>query len=183
MKKFIAIILIVVLIGLMSSCTRLEYIEVLGSRKGIQYTLNNSNDEVEEKNIIKKEVVKTIIYPYCKITRDEEGNELSREDIVLEIIFNYDPKNLNIKIKDSWQLKYEYKDMRECLEYIRSTEEFIKIESMGYTRTIESQEREWYAHNVLYNWGENTASTRSVDLDENEGLFRRFIYFLLWLFF
>lgn len=126
---------------------------------------------------------KVIEYPYYKITRDTEGNELNRELITLKIIFNYNESNPNIHIEDSWQLDLDFRGMEACLEYIRATEEFKELEAIGYTRSAKSQEREWYGHNVLYSWGKSPEQTGSVDLDQNESLLRRLAYFLLYTFF
>ena len=107
---------------------------------------------------------KTIYYTFC-----------NKE---YEVTFNYDI--LNIHIENSHEL-YTREEVVNALEYIHSTEEYKKLAVAGYTRTTKSQINEWLAYNRLWNWGYKRSRTGSVDLDQNESKFRKFIYFILTL--
>ena len=50
-------------------------------------------------------------------------------------------------------------------------------------RDVGSLLREWKAHNILYGWGIRPESTRDVDLDVGEPLWRRMAYWFLAFFF
>lgn len=95
----------------------------------------------------------------------------------LEVNFTTD-KHLNITIKDSYKIVYS-NEINQMLESIRNTEEFKKMKSLGYTRSISSQRREWEAHNLLYYLHIFRSRTGSVDLDQKESLFRKTGYFFL----
>lgn len=81
----------------------------------------------------------------------------------------------NIHIRDSYLVKNDA-DKEFVLDTIIASEEYHKFD---YTRTKISYLREWKAHNVLYKWGIAPSRTASVDLNENESLFRRICYFFL----
>lgn len=81
----------------------------------------------------------------------------------------------NIYIKDSYQIKND-RDKEYLLDTIINSNEYI----MGnYSRTKTSYLREWKAHNTLYEWGVSPERTGSVDLNNDESLFRRICYFFL----
>lgn len=93
-----------------------------------------------------------------------------------EVAFDYDI--LNIHIENSHNLSTR-EDIVNALTYIHSTEEYKELIAAGYTRTTKSQINEWLAHSRLWNWGYKRNRTGSVDLDQNESKFRKFIYFIL----
>ena len=97
----------------------------------------------------------------------------------LEVTFTTQ-NNLNITVKDSYKVVYS-DEIIQVLQKIRNTEEYKKIESLGYTRSISSQRREWEAHNLLYYMHIFKSRTSSVDLDQKESLFRKTGYFFLSL--
>ena len=68
------------------------------------------------------------------------------------------------------------------LEYIHTKEGYKTLCESGYTRTIKSEYREWKAHNFLYRIGFMRSRTGSVDIDQNEPMWRRFIYAILSIF-
>jgi len=92
-------------------------------------------------------------------------------DIELSVFFS----NNNIHIRDSYLVKSD-EDKIEILDAIISSDEYIKE---NHNRSRGSYLREWKAHNVLYEWGIAPSRTASVDLNEDEGLFRRICYFFL----
>lgn len=55
--------------------------------------------------------------------------------------------------------------------------------NISYSRSQGSFIREWKAHNILYKFNIKRKSTKSVDLNENENIFRRIGYFILSLFY
>ena len=81
----------------------------------------------------------------------------------------------NIHIKDSYQVKND-EDKKCLLDAVMNSNEYI---TGNYSRTKTSYLREWKAHNVLYEWGVFPERTRSVDLNNDESLFRRICYFFL----
>ena len=97
----------------------------------------------------------------------------------LEVTFTTQ-NNLNITVKDSYKIVYS-DEIIQVLQKIRNTEEYKKIESLGYTRSISSQRREWEAHNLLHYLHIFKSRTSSVDLDQKESLFRKTGYFFLSL--
>lgn len=97
--------------------------------------------------------------------------------IILIVSFHFG-KNLNICIKDSYQIKYS-EDIEDALKEIRSKPEFQVFVKEGYTRSLASMRREWEAHNLLYNLGILRSRTGSSDLDQGESFIRRAGYAVL----
>ena len=85
---------------------------------------------------------------------------------------------LNIHIEDSYQVKTK-KEMEEILWIVKGAS-FNR--GISYLRKRASWIREWKAHNLLYKLGIQKERTRSVDLNENESIYRRIGYFFLSLF-
>lgn len=81
----------------------------------------------------------------------------------------------NVHIEDSYQVKKK-DDMLAIIEQIR---EIAAEQDITYKRSIKSWLNEWRAHNQLYLNGTKPERTRSVDLNEDESLLRRIIYWFL----
>lgn len=96
------------------------------------------------------------------------------------ISFSYGD-NPCVKIKDSYLIKNN-EDIKTVLEYIRSLDEYKKLKEFGYTRTPNSEFNEWKGHNVLYKLGYQRNRTGSVDIDQNEPMWHRFVYAILSIF-
>lgn len=86
-----------------------------------------------------------------------------------------------LSIKNSY-LVTKKEDIKAVLEYIHEMDEYKKLQSAGYTRTIESEYREWKGHNTLYRLGVLRARTGSVDIDQKEPKLVRLIYAILSIF-
>lgn len=97
------------------------------------------------------------------------------------IRFSYGSNPL-VSIKDSYQITSK-EDIEAVLEYIRSLDEYKKLKEVGYTRTPKSEFYEWRGHNILYKLGYKRERTGSVDIDQNEPMWRRFIYVILSMLF
>lgn len=85
----------------------------------------------------------------------------------LEIEYN----SSNIKLIDSYKIKNK-SDMRAILSTFKL--------NTGYKskRSIRSWLREWRFHNRLYRLGLFKSHTKDCDLEENEKIHRRIIYFI-----
>ena len=91
----------------------------------------------------------------------------------VEITYNLEENNC--KIYNSWKIK-DYKIIIEFITYLRSNQGFN-------VRSEKSYLREWKAHNLLYDLHLFRSHTVDVDLDVNEALYRRFVYFLIsWMY-
>lgn len=90
-------------------------------------------------------------------------------------------ENPCLHIKNSYLIKSK-KDIRLMLEHIHGLNKYKRLQAKGYTRTFESEYREWRAHNFLYNIGFQRKRTGSVDIDQNEPMWRRIIYAILSIF-
>jgi hypothetical protein len=86
-----------------------------------------------------------------------------------------------LSIKNSY-LVTKKADIKSVLEYIHEMDEYKKLQSVGYTRTIESEYREWKGHNTLHRLGVFRARTGSVDIDQKEPKLVRLIYAILSIF-
>lgn len=84
----------------------------------------------------------------------------------------------NVHIVTSFQIT-DRKGKEEVIDYILKV---AKDYGLEYKRSKKSWIREWSAHNTLYQWNYQRERTGSVDLNEDESLFRRFCYFFLSLF-
>lgn len=73
-------------------------------------------------------------------------------------------------------------EIKNILNYIRTLDGYKKLQSCGYTRTPNSEYREWRGHNTLYRLGIRRNRTGSVDIDQNEPMWRRLIYAVLSIF-
>lgn len=94
-------------------------------------------------------------------------------------LFYYD--NPSVRVCDSY--RYGKDEILKILTELHANpyyERFCK--EAGYSRTFDSQYREWKAHNLLYKFGIFPKRTRSVDIDQNESLFRRVVYAILSMF-
>ena len=111
----------------------------------------------------------------CPQCESDEMNYLRQR-----VNFTYDG-NPCLHIKDSYKIK-SASDIKAALEYIHGMDEYKKLLETGYTRTFQSEYREWKAHNVLYHLGVAKWSTGSVDIDQNESKLRRFMYAILSIF-
>lgn len=96
------------------------------------------------------------------------------------ISFSYG-SNPCVSIKNSY-LVTRNEDIKAVLEYIRSLDEYKKLKEFGYTRTPMSEFQEWKGHNMLYKLGYQKSRTCSVDIDQNEPKWRRFVYAILSIF-
>ena len=93
----------------------------------------------------------------------------------ISVSFSYASNSLCIV--DSYRFKKS--DMMPILQAIRKT---VATEGYLYSRSYESWETEWRAHNVLYDLGIARERTGSVDLNEDESKFRLFCYKILSVF-
>ncbi len=96
------------------------------------------------------------------------------------ISFSYGD-NPCVSIKNSY-LVTRNEDIKAVLEYIRGMDEYKKLQDAGYTRTPQSEFQEWKGHNVLHKLGYQRSRTGSVDIDQNEPMWRRFVYAILSIF-
>ena len=113
---------------------------------------------------------------------DEQGEVVTQQvlntttqigDTTLEIKIT----PMNVHIKDSYKIT-NTKVKKEVLKRIR---EIAKEHGIEYKRSKGSWLREWKAHNTLYLGNVEKERTGSVDLNEDETLFRRFCYWFLAL--
>ena len=84
----------------------------------------------------------------------------------------------NIHIVDS----YRFTSKEDIDAILNAIAEWMEKEEVVYTRTKESWRKEWLAHNLLYRIGYQKDRTGSVDLNEDEGALRLFLYSILSLF-
>ena len=83
---------------------------------------------------------------------------------------------------DNSYLVQSGEEIKNILNYIRSTDGYKRLQEAGYTRTHESEYQEWKAHNFLYRIGYKRDRTKSVDIDQNEPKWRKFMYAILSIF-
>ena len=86
-----------------------------------------------------------------------------------------------LHIENSYRVR-KSKHIRYMLEYIHGSVYYKIMKENGYTRTLRSEYREWKAHNVLYRLGIFRERTGSVDIDQNESIWKRFAYAILSIF-
>lgn len=101
------------------------------------------------------------------------------QTIDIGLFYNNNP---SIRIVDSHRFT-KSKDIKSILTVLHESmyyEHFCN--ETGYSRTLKSQYREWKAHNLLYKLGIFPKRTGSVDLDQNEPKWRRFVYAILSIF-
>ena len=108
-------------------------------------------------------------------------NKIKLINTVKDLIsFSYGD-NPCVRIRDSYLINNN-SDIKTVLEYIRSLDEYKKLKEYGYTRTPASEFNEWKVHNFLYKLGYKPERTGSVDIDQNESKFHRFVYAVLSIF-
>ena len=90
-------------------------------------------------------------------------------------------ENPCLHIEKSYLIKTG-KEIKETLEYIHTMSGYKELQAAGYTRTLESEYREWKAHNFLYRLGIARERTGNCDIDQNETKFRKFVYAILSIF-
>lgn len=113
----------------------------------------------------------------CEITAAELNHV---EAVKKRISFTYG-SNPGIHIKNSYFITSK-DDIITVLEYIHGLNEYQKLKEAGYTRTLESEYREWKGHNTLHRIGVLRKNTGSVDIDQKEPKWRRLIYAILSIF-
>lgn len=94
------------------------------------------------------------------------------------VVASFDKERLNIHIKNSY-LFHDKTVIAAAIDSIIECPDFQQMQDLGFTRTRQSMINEWIAHNFLYYKGYQRDRTGSVDLDEGEPRWRRFIYWLL----
>lgn len=92
----------------------------------------------------------------------------------VKVSFTYGD-NPSIHIQGSYQIKTK-EERKIILNYIHSLDEYKKLKAAGFTRTYESQLREWSGHNFLYNIGYKRHRTADVDIDQNSPFYKNFLY-------
>lgn len=90
-------------------------------------------------------------------------------------------ENPCLHIENSYLLTSENL-IKHVLEMIHETQMYEDLKKAGYNRTLESEYREWRAHNFLYEIGYERERTKHVDIDQNESGLRKFIYAILSIF-
>ena len=84
----------------------------------------------------------------------------------------YSLSKTNIHIWYSYQIRRRT-DMKYILNTIKAE---AKKHGFNYKRSVNSWIREWRAHNYLYDKGIELSRTAHVDLNEEEGFFRKLTY-------
>lgn len=72
--------------------------------------------------------------------------------------------------------------MKAVLNHIHRMPEYEKLLREGWSRSYDSELREWKAHNRLYKMGLFKSHTESVDIDQKESIWRRIVYWILTIF-
>ena len=122
-------------------------------------------------------------YGYGDVCKDCEAaaEKLNAVEAVKNrISFSYGD-NPCLSIKNSY-LVTKSEDIKAVLEYIHGLDEYKKLREAGYTRTLKSEYYEWKGHNALYMLGYQRSRTSSVDINQNEPKWRRFLYAILGIF-
>lgn len=101
-------------------------------------------------------------------------------DLGLTVRFVYG-ENPCLHIENSYLIT-SGEEIKNILNYIRLHDGYKKLQSCGYTRTPNSEYREWKGHNTLYKLGYQRSRTCSADIDQNESKWRRIIYAILSIF-
>ena len=100
------------------------------------------------------------------------------DGLIVELKFTADP---TVKVIDSYQMNSKAK-IKGFLRDLHETEAYKTfVEKTGFNRTFSSQVHEWAAHNFLYEKDYEVIRTKSVDINQKEGIKRRIIYFILSL--
>lgn len=69
----------------------------------------------------------------------------------------------------------------DIADWIQQIKSFGEENGYIYLRSNKSWEREWNAHNLLFKWGIKADRAKDVDLNEDESLLRRLLYWILSL--
>lgn len=96
---------------------------------------------------------------------------LKYKDILLIITYN----ESNIHIEDSYRISQKHLMRRILVDVIDKAAK----NNIFYKRSIESWINEWVAHNWLYEYSIKPDRSKSVDLNENENIFKKFGYFII----
>lgn len=91
---------------------------------------------------------------------------------------SFNKKNLNIHFENSY-LFHKKESIIAAIDTITKEQDFEEMKNLGFTRTRQSMINEWIAHNFLYYKGYQRNRTKSVDLNEGEPKWKRFIYWIL----
>lgn len=94
------------------------------------------------------------------------------------MVASFDKERLNIHVENSYLL-HDRTVIAEAVDSIIECPDFQQMRDLGFTRTRQSMINEWIAHNFLYYKGYQRDRTGSVDLDEGEPRWRRFVYWVL----
>ena len=86
-----------------------------------------------------------------------------------------------VSIKNSY-LVDNNDDIKAVLEYIHGLDDYKKLKEYGYDRTLQSEFYEWKGHNALYKLGYKHSRTGSVDINQDEPMWRRLVYRILSIF-
>lgn len=84
----------------------------------------------------------------------------------------------NIHINNSYTIKTE----KEMLFFLNQIKNILGVK-YKYTRSFDSMVKEWYAHNILYNFGLFRNHTKDVDLNEDEKIIRKILYNIIYFVF
>lgn len=98
----------------------------------------------------------------------------TREAYINDVLFVYD--EYNIHIVDSYKIPN-----KEVISYIKDFLQLVKVSDIKYSRTLDSMEKEWIAHNILYKLGVSRHKTADTDLCEKESKLRLIGYELLYI--
>ena len=80
----------------------------------------------------------------------------------------------NLHIRDS----YKITDINEIFLLIT---DYYYEDRLGKNRSIMSYVYEWYAHNWLYCHNLFTEHTKDIDLNEDESILKRIVYYIIWI--
>jgi hypothetical protein len=113
----------------------------------------------------------------CKAAADEL-NLVEAAKKRISFSYGYNPC---VSIKNSY-LVDNNDDIKAVLEYIHGLDGYKKLKEYGYDRTLQSEFYEWKGHNALYKLGYQRSRTGSVDIDQDEPMWRRVVYAILSIF-
>ena len=120
------------------------------------------------------------VCPNCEENINIQKTDMVCEEAGLNVSFSLGV-NPCLHINNSYLMKSR-DEIKTFLHYIHTLDGYKELQSAGYTRTFESEYKEWKAHNFLYNIGFQRERTGSVDIDQNEPRWRRIIYAILSIF-
>ena len=108
-------------------------------------------------------------------------NKQIEERYKIKIGYSYNPDNPCFYIKDSYKITNK-KQIKEILEQIHTTRKYSQLQTLGYTRSLSSEYREWAAHNVLYRLNIKRDHTATTDFEQKEAWWKRVVYAILSIF-